>query len=316
MSLGVITYIDPDEFHEGVPSDKAIVLIYTPEIVRGAALVNLNAKAITWANLAALINAGGGSGVYDGASPSTLQVGGMPPNTELSGRTFTSILQEILVSYLQPAFTSFGISGQAGTIEVGTTLSGDKAFQWSTSNSGNVEPNSITIRDQTASVDLATGLANDGSETIDIGSIAFNTPTSRVWRIIGTNTDTPPANFLTDFTVLSRYLLFYGPAASIPNNSAGVRALPNNRFTNAGNVFNLNTGNSLIRFVIALPPGVTITQVIDLDALNANITSEYVSQGTVSVLDAGGNSVNYTVYAMTQAIPYSSNHRHQVTISV
>jgi hypothetical protein len=31
------------------------------------------------------------------------------------------------------------------------------------------------------------------------------------------------------------------------------------------------------------------------------------------VNDAGGNPVAYNVYTMTIAIPYSSNHRHQIT---
>jgi hypothetical protein len=40
------------------------------------------------------------------------------------------------------------------------------------------------------------------------------------------------------------YKIFYGASASAPTNSATTRALPSNRFTNAGNTFILNTASS------------------------------------------------------------------------
>jgi hypothetical protein len=85
-------------------------------------------------------------------------------------------------------------------------------------------------------------------------------------------------------------------------------------FTTGSNPFNLNTGITHVNFVVALPDPLVITQVLDLDALNANITASYVfSNSITTVPNYIGESTNYNVYVMTNAIPYTSNHRHEVT---
>ncbi len=81
-----------------------------------------------------------------------------------------------------PAFTAFGISGQSTPIEVGATIAaGSKTFTWSTSNSINVAPNSISIVDTTASTVLAAGLANTGSDAITIAAISNILPAIQTW---------------------------------------------------------------------------------------------------------------------------------------
>ena len=131
------------------------------------------------------------------------------------------------------------------------------------------------------------------------------------------NANAPQAaetGFASNTVLLTGYYnIFYGPSASAPLNSAAVRALPSNRFTNAGNVFILNTGNTNINFTVALPPGKTLVSVIDLDALNANITANYVAT-TFNVNDAGGTPVSYTILTMTSGVPYGTSHQHQITI--
>jgi hypothetical protein len=116
-------------------------------------------------------------------------------------------------------------------------------------------------------------------------------------------------------TINYRNYIFYGPTASVPVSSAEVRGLPNKAFsTSLANPFNLNTGTVYKDFTVAMPSALSITQVIDLDALNANITSQYVlSSGLTGVLDYAGITTSYDVYTMTQAVPYGTDHRHQVT---
>jgi hypothetical protein len=63
---------------------------------------------------------------------------------------------------------------------------------------------------------------------------------------------------------------------------------------------------------ICLPPGKTLTQVLDTDALNANITTSFILT-TFTVNDAGGNPLTYNIYVMTNAVPYASNHDFAVT---
>jgi hypothetical protein len=66
----------------------------------------------------------------------------------MTGKSVSQILQDMCISYQNPAFTSFGFV-QTSPIEVGTVVSGTKTFTWVTSNSGNVQPNTVSILDIT-----------------------------------------------------------------------------------------------------------------------------------------------------------------------
>lgn len=109
-------------------------------------------------------------------------------------------------------------------------------------------------------------------------------------------------------------LIFYGPTADNPDTSAEVRALAERQFSDVVGNITLNTGSVQKIFTIALPTGITATQILDLDALNANITNSYLLT-SISIDDAGATLTQYNVYTMTNAIPYSDNHRHQITRS-
>lgn len=108
--------------------------------------------------------------------------------------------------------------------------------------------------------------------------------------------------------------IFYGNFTSKNITSNDIRTNLIKRLENSGNTFILNTGNIDTIFQVWLPTGITLSSIIDLDALNANITSSYVSE-SLTVNDAGGNPIAGNLYTMEQSVPYSSNHRHQITIS-
>lgn len=107
---------------------------------------------------------------------------------------------------------------------------------------------------------------------------------------------------------------FYGPASAVPATSADVRLLSGFQLTNGAKQFVLNTGNTQRIFVIELAPGQTLVSVIDQDALNKDITAEYVAGSAIQVADAGGNTSDYTPRVKVQAAPYDTNHRHLVTL--
>lgn len=178
---------------------------------------------------------GVGGGTYTGNSPSTVTVNGIPSGTVLTGLTLEYLLQNIYAPYLAPAFTSFIINVQSQLIQVGTVLSGIKNFLWGTSNSGNVQPNSIDIRDVNAGTLIATGLANDGTENVNIGSIVNNSPISQSWRGEGVNTQLA-AFISSNFTVNSIYPVIYGKVASGGAPSGGNRPVANQALINSGTV--------------------------------------------------------------------------------
>jgi hypothetical protein len=234
-----------------------------------------------------------------------------------NGKTAVQVISEAAIQYLDPTFSAFAITGQAVSIESGESIaSGNKTFTWATTNASNISNNSIAIRNQTANTDLITALANDGTESgVNVpDAIPLNGDNiSQVFRIVGTKANGGVGSFTRDLTITSFYALFYGPVSAAPANSAAVRAMTK-RLRNAGNTWQLNTGTVEKIFAIWLPTGRTLVSVRDLDALNLDVTASYISSA-LSVDDAGATSRTGTLYVFTATVPYSTNHRHEITIS-
>src|SRR5690606_4648216 len=168
-----------------------------------------------------------------------------------------------------------------------TTISGSKPYVWVLNqNSGVVSL--IDIYDVTAGVTLVSNTPNDGTQSAIVIANQLNS-NGATHQYKGIAHDSVGGSDIDSaiFTITARFLRFFGPSASTPSNSAAVRALPSSAFHNGATTFTLNTGTVEKKFLVALPPGVTITSVVDLDALNAVITSEYVLLGTINVTDAG-----------------------------
>lgn len=265
---------------------------------------------------------GGGGDVFTADIPVTLSGGktfGKWVNGQTipaNGKSVVQVITEAAMEYLEPLFTAFGITGQATSIEAGESIaSGSKTFTWGTSNSANVATNSVVIRNQTAGVDLATGLANDGSEAVSIGGspIQLVGETSQVFRVSASKANWGVGSITRDLAISSFFAIFYGPVASAPANSAAVRAMTK-RLRNAGNVWQLNTGTTQNVFAFWLPDGRTLVSVKDVDALNLDITASYATS-SMNVNDAAGTARSGTLYVMTATVPYSTNHRHEITIS-
>ncbi|MES2265596.1 MAG: hypothetical protein V4520_02470 [Bacteroidota bacterium] len=62
-------------------------------------------------------------------------------------------------------------------------------------------------------------------------------------------------------------------------------------------------------FLIALLQGKTLESVIDTTASDLNLTELYELQGSLT-----NNDLVYNLYIMAQAVNYSINHKHQITI--
>ncbi|TGE08746.1 hypothetical protein [Hymenobacter fodinae] len=215
-------------------------------------------------------------------------------------------------AYFTPAFEGFTFDGVGSTTrEEGTAYSaGVHPFAWGTSNQANIAPGGLTIRDITANQNLATGLENDGFENISVPGFTVGLGESRRYLISGN--DTNGDAFFAQIVISGARYIFYGSMGSAPTTSAQVRALAGKQLTTQGNTFTLNTGNVDRTFGFWAPPGLTLKLVTDQET-NATLTSQYVAQ-PFSVDNAGGTPVAGTLYVMQQAIPFSSNHRHLITL--
>lgn len=146
--------------------------------------------------------------------PSTIQVGGINIGTVLAEKTAIEILEQMLVVYQNPTFSNFSMI-QTSLIEVGEVLSGTKIFNWGTTNNGNIIANTLVITDVTSNTVLGSSLANDGTESLNIGTIVNTSPITRNWNIKGTNTKN--LDFTSNnFTVNSIYSFFFGISNTVP----------------------------------------------------------------------------------------------------
>ena len=216
--------------------------------------------------------------------------------------------------------TSTGITSESNTKRekgnVGSTLSGtitrqrqnvpitSYSVQYSTN--GTVWSDvpglsSVSVVGNPSSVAIPSTVHNDASLK-SYSTIYYRVSVTDSYQT--TNSSSVTINFLN--------VIFYGPAASPPATSSEVRSLSSKVFVDSSNPFNLNTGNTDNNFVVAMPSNLSITEVLDLDALNANITNNYVLS-TFNIEDGGGTAISYDVYIMTNAIAYTSNHRHRIT---
>lgn len=162
---------------------------------------------------------------YSSNSPSTCTVGGITVGTTLTGKTMECLMQDMLAPYIEPTFSSFAVN-ITSPMEVGTALGGTKTFTWSTSTSGNVASNSIEICEVGGGI-LGTGLANDGAEALDIGTISTNSPATYTWQIKGCSTNDTPIS--RNVSKCSIYPIYYGIV------SCASRPAVDNGFVNSGN---------------------------------------------------------------------------------
>ncbi len=144
--------------------------------------------------------------------------------------------------------------------------------------------------------------------------------TPKVYQAVYTQSGSPEVNAGTVSSNTLSYRGFhrywYGAVAANPATGAEVRAY-SGRLANAGNTWILNTGTVEKKYFFMLLPDQNLSGVVDLDALNLNITSEYtLIDNNFTGQDFAGNPIpGCKLYVKTQSVPYSTNHRHQITIS-
>jgi hypothetical protein len=280
--------------------------------------------------------------LYAGLSPSTTKVGGLDVGTVLTTMTLAEILEAMLVETLYPTLVDQSHTlvedESSNTQEVGVAVSFNLTSTFDRGSisplySPGVDPNRSGLPNgynytgaQVAGNYPSTSLTDIQAVTAFALLEGNNVWSSTVDYDAGTQPydsdgdpyDSPePAGTTSSksVTLIGRFLRFFGPESSTPTNSAEVRTLPSNGFQTSGNSFTLNTGSTETKFCVALPPSVTIASVIDLDALNVDITASYVLLGTVSVNDGGGSGTvrTYNLYEMNLGAAYSASHRHYIT---
>lgn len=212
--------------------------------------------------------------------------------------------------YLAPTFSAFGITGYSNNSynEVGTTLTSPLPFTWSTTNNSNIT-SGMTITSPAGGTVLVSNTANDGTQSVAVGSPVTDpfTTSSKTFRISATQI-TGPA-FTRDFTLLGGYPWYYGKVTT------GVRPTPASALVTGGTkVLASSTGTVTAPFASGAgdyiwfaTPSTSTTKTKWTDsasALNTGTIGGAVSPGgnlfpdpsTVSVTAVLWAGVNYKVY--------------------
>jgi len=251
---------------------------------------------------------------YTGETPSNITVGGMDSGAVLTGRTLSNIIDDMTHTYYVPTFSAFNIGVSTGK-EVGYVMPSTSNATWSTSHSENVKNNSINIVDVTGNVTLASGLANDGNETVNLTSKTFTPNGSTVqtytWRIEGVNTNN---NDMTDrnYSINVYQPWFYGKTtvSSRPTaNQSLIDGYQSKKISNSSSTITANygdDGSTTYWYWFAVPTSSSLKEGWFVDNTNKGEIGGTVGSGgnlfpdpdTINIDDPDGNwtGVDYRVY--------------------
>ncbi len=206
-----------------------------------------------------------------------------------------------------PAFTAFSITGQSTSIEVGATIAaGSKTFTWTTSNSESILPNSISITDSTASVVLASGLANDETEDIVIDAITNTIATTQDWTIAALNNSS--ISFSRTFIVSWLWRIYAGTNAAETLTANQIKALADFSSLKQGFPGDYTViGASAVYYYFCYPD-----EMGSVSTFFDGNTGFAISMATVADNAAYSNTANgwsYAIVSVTNAQSVATNYR-------
>ena len=239
---------------------------------------------------------------YTNATPVPVTLGGISAGSTFTSASMQYMFDKLLYPYQYPAFTAFAIQSQATTLEVGDSIAANKTFNWATSHSANVAANSISITDQTASVSIATGLANTGTYASTYGAVTKTAAGSNTFLIQGSNS--LAGSFSATETVSWVWRVFHGESANAgPLLEADIEALGSSPLQ-AGFAGTYSFAASGYKYIAYPAVYGTATQFKD-QLTNFNVAMSPVY--TVSVTNSFGPSTTYNVHRTTNVLGSSIN---------
>ena len=265
-----------------------------------------------------------GSTVYDLASPSTVEVGGLPASSVLTGNTSNQLLEKILVKYLTPTFSSFS-SELSSPVEVGTVISGSTQFNWNFTNGTNVQASTMCIIDVTdANTPLATNITTSSPQSVDIGSVLFET-CGQLQQYKGCAQDSCSVAFgSSNHTITGLYPYFWGKCTCPGPAGANRPSLTAAQITGGTKVVSGSAGSFGINFSstdndylwFAVPATVTNKSCWYIDIINNGLIGGTVSPAgnlfpdpdvVNNVQNTCWNSVAYEVYVSNKQTSTSAS---------
>jgi len=231
--------------------------------------------------------------VREASIPKT--VGGALVGTSFDG-TVADALDKILYPFVKPTFSSFYMSEQTTSLEVGQSISGgERTFHWGTTTSENVETNSLSIT--SGGTTIIQNMIDDGSETFDIGDdITKTTNTTHYFYIYGTDTQGNSFNRIS--AVYWKWRLHYGSSPLESMTSTELKNLSNNLLYTSKN-YTYNTPANDYKWICYPSSFGTATKFEDTDT-GFGVAME--TPQTISVTNDYGATTDYLCYRTTNSM--------------
>ena len=252
-----------------------------------------------------------------------------------SGKNVKEVLAGILAKEMEPSATApavtIGTQQNFGTFEIGTTknltygaslsagsytygpATGITAKTWEVTCTGIAGSKSTATGTFENVVAEATAKTITAKATYDAGAIPVTNlgkpyPAGQI--------KAGSASKISSSLVGVRYM-FWGPMtdASAELNSANIRALAHKEESKAKTLATFGAGAGAKKVVVAVPAGRKITKVLLTSAMNADITSIFVKQGTQSQVEGaeGYTAAAYDVYVY-QPASIGAGETYSITI--
>lgn len=240
---------------------------------------------------------GGGGDLYTNGTPTPTTIGGISAGTTFLNQTMQQMWDALLYPYQAPSFTSFGVSGN-NPLEVGETLPANQTATWATSNSGNVNVNSVDINNISPPfTNLVTGTANDGSEVLPQGAITHNTESINTWQIRAT--DSHGSNFNRNYSKSWYWRMYYGEDVNTTLTGATLKLLRASLLTNSYTRNYAMQSGSTYKYIAYPTSFGTATNFTDTDT---GFAVAMEAPYTVSVTNAYGVTTDYNVHRSTNIL--------------
>jgi hypothetical protein len=243
------------------------------------------------------------SQVLTNPTPTPTTIGGIVAGTTFNSLPVETVLQNLLYPYQVPAFTSFGISGQATPLEVGASVVGGvRSFAWTTSNSTNIGANTISIIDVTNSnAILTSNAANTGSASLTLTAVTKIIATTHQWKIQATNTQ---SNTLSStYTVTWQWRRFYGESVNVTLTALDVQALRISALSSTfAGTYPFSAGGYKY---IAYPT--TFGTATSFKDQSTNLDVPFQPIQIISITNANGIATNYNVHRTTNILGSAIN---------
>jgi hypothetical protein len=251
-----------------------------------------------------------GNIVYSNTSPTPTTIGGISAGSTFSAQTMQQMWDALLYPYQTPSFTSFSRTSINSIYELGQSApGGSQTFSWSTSNSSNVSPNTISIVENHSTTTLLTNSANDGSETLLTSSFSRTTPGSTtLYTITANNTQSGSLSSVISRNWRGRW--YYGTNSNTSITTSII----------TGGTFTTTLTNGVVNSYVTLTPSGAeyvylvipnyLPQPSDLRDSVAGCFGNnhpYLTQGTITFDNDYGVSQTYNIYRTTNAFNSSVN---------